>query len=103
MTYQGDAHLETLLKASDSRYTVKEVYDIVKAVLATPENPTDPQGWTKLVAEKADDALKEQLDALKGDVKKSLKSDSRSIPSALPRCAKNSPNRASAAFLSPRR
>lgn len=102
MTYQGDAHLETLLNASGSRYTVKEVYDIVKAVLATPENPTDPQGWTKLVAEKADDALKEQLDALKADVKKSLKSDSRSIPDRVASLRKEFAKQSVSGFIIPR-
>jgi len=102
MTYQGDAHLETLLNTCHSRYAVKEVYDIIKAVLATPENPTDPQGWTKLVAEKADDALITQLDALKTAVKKSLKSDTRSIPERVASLRKEFTKQSVSGFIIPR-
>lgn len=102
MTYQGDTHLETVLKTCHSRYTVKDVYAIVKAVLAAPENPADPQGWIKLVAEKPDSTLTTELNALKTEVEKTLKSDSRSIPERVASLRREFAKQSVSGFIIPR-
>lgn len=102
MTYQGDAHLQSLLNSCNSRYSVKEVYGLVKAVLAAPENPLDPRDWTKLVAAEPSDALKEALDALKTEVKNTLKSDTRSIPDRVASLRKEFTKQSVSGFIIPR-
>ena len=80
MTYKGDTHLGTLLTNANSAYSVDEAKDIISAVLSTPADPSNPDAWTSLIAEDVNSDLLEQLNALKDDLQKSRKTDTRSVP-----------------------
>ncbi|MFO0995661.1 MAG: aminopeptidase P family protein [Alphaproteobacteria bacterium] len=64
LRYDGDAALETLLRAEGIVASIEGLKSLVSGVLAAPEGE-DPDAWMVLVAEKRSAALTAQLKALK--------------------------------------
>jgi Xaa-Pro aminopeptidase len=66
-TYQGDTALAGLLAKHGAKLDVAGVRELLAGVLAAPSGE-DPAAWHTLVCDKPSDALRHQLDALKGEL-----------------------------------
>ena len=68
MTYKGDAHLETLLKAAGEMRTVDSIKDILRGIAAAPDDIGAPDQWLKLFKTGGNDETITQLKALKTEL-----------------------------------
>jgi Xaa-Pro aminopeptidase len=65
MTYKGDAHLETLLKAAGETRPLDGIKDILRGIAAAPDDIGAPDMWLKLFKTNGDAETAAQLKALK--------------------------------------
>lgn len=68
MTYKGDAHLETLLKAAGETRPLDSIKDILRGIAAAPEDIGAPDQWLKLIKTGGNDDAITQLKALKTEL-----------------------------------
>ncbi|HMS44556.1 MAG TPA: M24 family metallopeptidase [Alphaproteobacteria bacterium] len=69
MSYQGDDHLQQLLKKYRIEKTVPAVYDIMSGVLAAPDD-IDPNSWQVLISDQRNPDLDQQLYSLRQQLEK---------------------------------
>jgi len=68
MTYKGDAHLETLLKAAGETRPLDSIKDILRGIAAAPEDIGAPDQWLKLIKTDGSAEAATQLKALKKEL-----------------------------------
>jgi len=65
MAYKGDANLEQLLKTAKETRSLADIKDILKGIVAAPEDIAAPDRWLTLFKSASDKAVAGQLAALK--------------------------------------
>jgi len=68
MAYKGDTHLEQLLKAAGEQRSMQEIKDVLKGILAAPEDIAAPTLWLRLFKVESSPEAAEQLAALKEQI-----------------------------------